>query len=78
MSELKKYSTVITVDDNTIKGDFGSAILEFSSANDYKNDINVLGIPYHFIEHGSVTPLQKSIGLGSESLKKYIKQIQKK
>jgi len=65
---FKKYQTIYTVEDNSIKGGFGSAILEFAAANNYKNTINVLGIPDTFIEHGSVTELQKSIGLDVESL----------
>jgi 1-deoxy-D-xylulose-5-phosphate synthase len=65
-----KYQTIVTVEDNSIKGGFGSAILEFAAANNYKNTIKVLGIPDTFIEHGSVTELQKSIGLNVESLTK--------
>ena len=67
---FKKHQTIVTVEDNSIKGGFGSAILEFAAANNYKNTIKVLGIPDTFIEHGSVTELQKSIGLNVESLTK--------
>ncbi|MFI0428687.1 1-deoxy-D-xylulose-5-phosphate synthase [Mariniflexile sp. HMF6888] len=68
---LKTFETVITIEDNSIKGGFGSAVLEFAAANNYKNNIKLLGIPDVFIEHGSVTELQKSIGLDVESLAKY-------
>jgi 1-deoxy-D-xylulose-5-phosphate synthase len=67
---LKKYHTVITVEDNAIKGGFGSAVLEFTSEHHYKNEMKILGIPDVFIEHGSVEELQKSIGLDVEGLKK--------
>ncbi|WP_308993176.1 1-deoxy-D-xylulose-5-phosphate synthase [Mariniflexile litorale] len=70
---FKEYKTIITVEDNSIKGGFGSVILEFAVINNYKNTINILGIPDTFIEHGSVTELQKSIGLDPESLTKYFR-----
>lgn len=68
---LKTFDTVITIEDSSIKGGFGSAVLEFAATNNYKNNIKLLGIPDVFIEHGSVTELQKSIGLDVESLTTY-------
>lgn len=70
-SILKKYSTIITIEDNTIKGGFGSGILEFASNNNYNADIKLLGIPDTFIEHASVNELQEIIGLDTKSLTKY-------
>ncbi|AXP80954.1 1-deoxy-D-xylulose-5-phosphate synthase [Mariniflexile rhizosphaerae] len=68
---LKTFDTVMTIEDNSIKGGFGSAVLEFAATHNYKNNIKLLGIPDVFIEHGSVTELQKSIGLDVASLTKY-------
>ena len=65
---LKTFETVITIEDNSIKGGFGSAVLEFAATHHYKNNIKLLGIPDVFIDHGSVSELQKSIGLDVESL----------
>ena len=70
---FKQYKTIITVEDNAIKGGFGSAILEFASKNNYKNEIKLLGIPDNFIEHGTVDELQESVGLDAESLSNYFK-----
>ncbi|WP_157208676.1 1-deoxy-D-xylulose-5-phosphate synthase [Mariniflexile maritimum] len=66
---FKNYQTIFTVEDNAIKGGFGSAVLEFAAANNYKNTIKSIGIPDTFIEHGSVTELQKSIGLDIAGLR---------
>ncbi|MEP5340917.1 MAG: 1-deoxy-D-xylulose-5-phosphate synthase [Algibacter sp.] len=66
---LVTYDTIITIEDHSVKGGFGSAILEFATENNYKNTINVLGIPDEFLEHGSVSELQDRIGLDVESLK---------
>ncbi|WP_299556613.1 1-deoxy-D-xylulose-5-phosphate synthase [Seonamhaeicola sp.] len=66
---FKTYNTVVTVEDGTVKGGFGSAVLEFASEHHYKNTIKVLGVPDHFVEHGKVGELQKLVGLDSESIK---------
>ncbi len=72
---FKTYETIITIEDGTIKGGFGSAILEFASTNNYKNTIKILGVPDRFIEHGSVDELQKYIGLDAESLLHYFNSL---
>jgi 1-deoxy-D-xylulose-5-phosphate synthase len=65
---FKNYKTIFTIEDGTIKGGFGAAILEFASKNEYQNKIQVLGIPDNFIEHGSVLELQRKIGLDASNL----------
>lgn len=65
---LKKYETLITIEDGTIMGGFGAAIIEFASENNYKNNIKVIGIPDNFIEHGTVAELQKICKIDVESL----------
>lgn len=67
---FEKFNTIITIEDGTILGGFGSGIVEFATANNYKNTIEILGIPDKFIEQGSITELQKLCGLDIESLSK--------
>jgi 1-deoxy-D-xylulose-5-phosphate synthase len=69
---FKTHETVITIEDNTIKGGFGSAVLEFASENNYKNNIKTLGIPDTFVEHGKVSELQNILGLDAVSLASFI------
>ena len=72
---FKTYSTLVTIEDGTIKGGFGSAILEFAAQNNYKNSINLLGIPDQFIEQGSVDELQQFCKIDVDSLKDYFAAI---
>jgi 1-deoxy-D-xylulose-5-phosphate synthase len=65
---FKNHQTIITVEDGTIKGGFGSAVLEFTSENNYQNKIKIIGIPDDFIEHGSLDRLGLKIGLDSKNL----------
>jgi 1-deoxy-D-xylulose-5-phosphate synthase len=65
---LLKFESVITIEDGTLNGGFGSAILEFSAINNFKNNIKILGIPDVFIEHGTVPQLQQLCKIDVKSL----------
>ena len=72
---FEKHQTIITVEDGTIKGGFGSAILEFSAIKNYHIPIKVLGIPDGFIAHGNIVKLQEKIGLDAFSLSEFFKNV---
>jgi 1-deoxy-D-xylulose-5-phosphate synthase len=67
-SIFTEFKTIITIEDGVIKGGFGSAILEFTSENNYSSNITVLGIPDEFIEQGTVTELQQYCKIDVKSL----------
>ena len=69
---FKKHLTLITLEDGVISGGFGSAVLEFAAAHNYKNDVIIKGIPDAFIEHGSVEHLHKALNIDTASLREYI------
>jgi 1-deoxy-D-xylulose-5-phosphate synthase len=72
---FKKFKTVITVEDGTIKGGFGSAVLEFMAENGFSNKIKILGIPDRFIEHGTPDDLYKECGIDAKGIKKSVLEI---
>ena len=72
---FKTFKKIITVEDGTIKGGFGSAVIEFASEKQYKNEIHCIGIPDKFINQGSVKELQQSIGLDPVSLAERISEV---
>lgn len=72
---FKEHPTIITTEDGTIKGGFGSAILEFGSKNNYTNKIQPLGVLDAFIEHGNILELHKKVGLDPTSLAEIFKSI---
>jgi len=67
-SIFTNFERIITVEDGTIKGGFGSAILEFASENNYQIPIETLGIPDEFIQQGTVEELQEYCGIDVKSL----------
>ena len=72
---FKNHKAIITIEDGTIIGGFGSAITEFAILHNYKNNIQVQGIPDRFIEHGTVSELYDSIGLSPKYISKILKEI---
>ncbi|MDG1805209.1 1-deoxy-D-xylulose-5-phosphate synthase [Flavicella sp.] len=75
-SIFTKFDRILTIEDNTIKGGFGSSIIEFSQENNFANKrIKTLGIPDEFIEHGTTYELLQSINLDNEGIKTEIKNI---
>ncbi len=54
-----KYQTIITVEDGTVQGGFGSAILEFMASHHYTSVVKIIGIPDAIIEHGTPKELYK-------------------
>jgi 1-deoxy-D-xylulose-5-phosphate synthase len=69
------YKSIITIEDGAVKGGFGTAILEFAAQNNFKNNIQILGIPDVFIEHGTVDELQKLCKIDADSLKTIFENI---
>jgi 1-deoxy-D-xylulose-5-phosphate synthase len=65
---FSSFENIITIEDGTIKGGLGSAIVEFSAENNYTKPVKILGIPDNFIEHGTVEELQKICKIDVKSL----------
>lgn len=64
----KKYKRVITLEDGSITGGFGSAVLEFMADHGYTPRIKRMGIPDRFIAQGSVKELHQLCGIDEESI----------
>jgi 1-deoxy-D-xylulose-5-phosphate synthase len=75
---LKTYTSIITIEDGAIKGGLGSAILEFAAKHQYKNDIQLMGIPDCFIEHGKISELQEVVALNTTSIQQKVLSLLKK
>ncbi|MFH6992292.1 1-deoxy-D-xylulose-5-phosphate synthase [Flavobacterium sp. FlaQc-48] len=62
------FERIITIEDGTINGGFGSAVLEFAAAHNFRNKVDILGVPDVFIEHGTVSQLQQLCKIDVKSL----------
>jgi 1-deoxy-D-xylulose-5-phosphate synthase len=65
---FKKHNKIITVEDGTIVGGMGSAVLEFMADNGYCAQVKRMGIPDHFIDHGTPMELYTECGFDKEGI----------
>jgi len=72
---FKKFHKILTVEDGTIMGGMGSAILEFMSDHGYRAQIKRLGIPDNFIEQGSVAELHHECGFDAGGILNAIREV---
>jgi len=67
----KEIKTILTIEENTVSGGFGSAVMEeLNKAGVEGLKIKMLGIPDRFIEQGTQSILRKKLGLDAEGIAK--------
>jgi 1-deoxy-D-xylulose-5-phosphate synthase len=64
----EKFDTIITVEDGTICGGLGSAVLEWMSDYNYTKRIFRLGVNDQFVEHGSTKELYELLKLDTKGI----------
>ena len=72
---FSKYSKVITVEDGTTIGGFGSAILEFMAAHQYHAEVRMLGIPDRLVEHGTLKQLHRECGYDAQGIEETAREM---
>ena len=72
---FNKYNKIITVEDGTVVGGFGSAILEFMAKHNYTAHVEIMGIPDRLVEHGSPKQLYDEIGLDANGIAKKLRKV---
>ena len=70
----ESFDKIITVEDGVRMGGMGSAVLEWMANHGYSPKIKRLGMPDHFVEHGTVEELRKICGLDNDSVRKVIEE----
>lgn len=66
------YDQIITVEDGTIMGGFGSSVLEFANEVGASIPISIFGVPDVFIEHGEMTETHQLAGIDFDTLFSHI------
>ena len=67
-SIVKRHNKIITLEENTISGGFGSGILEYMAEKGYKNDVLRFGLPDNFVEHGTQAELHHILGIDPDGI----------
>lgn len=69
----ERHSKIITVEENSLPGGFGSAVVEYFIDNNYKNDILRIGLPDHFVDHGTQEELHHLLGIDPVGIAEKVK-----
>ena len=67
------FRRIVTVEDGAVQGGLGSAVIEYMSDHNLHPEVIRLGLPDHFVEHGTPDELYHLVGLDAENIKLRIK-----
>lgn len=70
-----KYDRIITVEDGTKIGGFGSAVTDWLNDNGYAKRVHKFGLPDAFVPQGTVAQLYELCGISKELMKQNFKEI---
>jgi 1-deoxy-D-xylulose-5-phosphate synthase len=71
----KNFKRVITVENGTVEGGFGSAVSEFFTRHNYKPAHKILGVPDRFILQGNIAELQAECGFDAKGIVDVIREM---
>ncbi len=72
----QRFDHFVTVEDNTIKGGFGSAVAECLAAKQRTNvRLKIHGIPDRFIDHGSPEELHREVGIDPQGIANVVREF---
>lgn len=70
-----RYKKIITLEDGTIVGGMGSAVLEFMADHNYTAEVKMLGMPDRIVEHGEQPELYIECGFDAASIAREVKAL---
>ncbi|MFO7447511.1 MAG: 1-deoxy-D-xylulose-5-phosphate synthase [Ignavibacteriaceae bacterium] len=69
------HSKIVTLEENALPGGFGSAVAEYLSDKNYKNDLLRIGLPDKFIDHGTQAELHHLLEIDPEGIFNKVKSF---
>lgn len=74
---FSNYTKVVTIEDGTVVGGFGSAVLEFMNAHRYTAEVTILGIPDKLVEHGTPKELHRECNYDAQAIEEAVLALMK-
>lgn len=71
------YEHIITIEDGTKLGGFGSAVAEYLSDKPHHIPTTIMGAPDRIVEHGTQEELHAEVGLDPEGIKEKVREVLK-
>ena len=70
----RRVRAVVTVEEHSLQGGFGSAVLEALAAAGVECPVRCLGVPDRLIEHGSPTEIRAELGLDANGIARAVRE----
>jgi len=69
------YEHIITIEDGTKLGGFGSAVAEYLSDKSHHIPVTIMGVPDRVVEHGTQKELHEEVGLNPKGIKAKVREV---
>jgi len=69
----EKFDKIITLEENSLVGGFGSAVLEYLNSRGLKNELLRIGLPDKFVEHGTQAELHAILEIDPKGIARRVK-----
>lgn len=70
---VSSYERIITIEDGTQVGGFGSAVAEYVIQKERPIPVKIMGVPDRIIEHGTQRELHDEVGIGPDGIIQTVK-----
>ncbi|MBE2280047.1 MAG: 1-deoxy-D-xylulose-5-phosphate synthase [Ignavibacteriaceae bacterium] len=72
---VNRFTKIVTLEESSLVGGFGSGVLEYMAEKGYKNDVLRIGLPDHFIDHGTQEELHRILEIDPQGIAKNVKNF---
>ena len=72
---LDRYDHILTLEDGTRIGGFGSAVAEYVASKPGRVPLTLMGVPDRIVEHGTQRELHDEVGIGPDGIVNKIRHI---
>ncbi|CAN5429722.1 1-deoxy-D-xylulose-5-phosphate synthase [soil metagenome] len=71
---LTHYDQIITIEDGTKLGGFGSAVAEYVAEKGVAVPVKIMGVPDQIVEHGTQRQLHDEVGMGPDGIAEQVRK----
>ncbi len=72
---VKRRKKIVVLEENALPGGFGAAVAEYFAEKNYKNDLMRIGLPDHFVEHGTQAELHRILEIDPEGIAEKVRKF---
>ncbi|MEX1010949.1 MAG: 1-deoxy-D-xylulose-5-phosphate synthase [Balneolaceae bacterium] len=72
---ITRYDHIVTLEDGTRIGGFGSAVAEVVAASTNPVPVTIMGVPDRVVEHGTQRELHDEVGIGPEGIAGQVRRV---